>query len=365
MGSVIKRWFLKRFIPILFFIFLIGIFFKIFIEILIYNEVETGVRAPGSSDGAILSLTLAFWFSQLLLALVVGFLSFSFVKSIAIPVRKINESAKQIAQGDFSIKIKKQHNDEIGELCNTINYMAKELAEMEKIKNEFISSISHELRTPLTAVKGWAETIQNSNMLDFEVAKKGMSVIVDESERLCQMVEELLDFSTIKGSKITISMTKLDILAELGEAVYMFRDRAEQEKKFLLYSEPENFPPVYGDKNRLRQTFINIIDNALKYTPEGGVVNVSARTQEDFISIVVDDNGCGIPSACLPRVKEKFYKANKTQIGAGIGLAIANKIVSLHSGKLEIKSEEGVGTSVNISIPVMKDKKEVDCREFP
>ncbi|MDR1467484.1 MAG: HAMP domain-containing histidine kinase [Oscillospiraceae bacterium] len=356
MGGATKRWFVKRFIPILFFLVLTVVFFGIFVKFLIKNEIESGIRKSESADAAVFDFIVAFLIAELFLALVIGVFSFYFIKSIVVPVQKINESAKQIAQGDFSIKIEKQHNDEIGELCNTINYMVRELATTERMKNEFISSISHELRTPLTAVKGWAETIQNSNMLDFEVAKKGMSVIVDESERLCQMVEELLDFSTIRGGKMTINMTKLDILAELGEAVYMFRDRAEQEKKFLLYSEPESFPAVYGDKNRLRQIFINIIDNALKYTPEGGVVNVSARIQDDFICAIIDDNGCGISEIHLSRVKEKFYKANKTQIGAGIGLAIANEIVLLHHGKLEIKSEEGVGTSVSILIPIMKNK---------
>jgi signal transduction histidine kinase len=333
-----------------------GFIFLSFVKLIVNKETKTSRITPSSIESFVFNVALAFFLSEILIALIVGIFSFYFIRSIVDPVKKINESAKQIAQGDFSIKIKKEHEDEIGELCNTINYMTKELAAAERMKNDFISSVSHELRTPLTAIKGWAETMQDS-MMDFEVTKKGMSTIVSESERLCGIVEELLEFSTIRNSRMTLRMNKLDLLAELGEAVYILKDRVKQESKLLLYSEPESFPPVLGDKNRLRQIFINVIDNAIKYTPAGGVVNVSARIQDKFICVEVSDNGCGIPKIHLPRVKEKFYKANKNQIGAGIGLAIANEITVLHSGKLIIDSEESVGTTVNILIPIMNQSE--------
>lgn len=281
-----------------------------------------------------------------------------FLKSIVKPVREIGDTAKRIAQGDFNARIGKFYDDEIGDLCDTINYMAGELGASEKMKNDFISSISHELRTPLTAIKGWAETMQLGGSSDAKTMEKGLKIIVNESERLSGIVEELLDFSRIQNNRMVLMMDKIDILAELDEAIYMFRERALSENKHLIYEEPEILPPVLGDKNRLRQVFINIIDNALKYTPEGGIINIEVSQVDSNIIIKISDNGCGIPARHLSKVKEKFYKANQTKRGSGIGLAVADEIVSLHSGTLDIASTEGVGTTVSISIPVLTEEPE-------
>ncbi len=281
-----------------------------------------------------------------------------FLKSIVKPVREIGDTAKRIAQGDFDARIGKFYDDEIGELCDTINYMAGELGASEKLKNDFISSVSHELRTPLTAIKGWAETMQLGGSTDAKTMEKGLRIIVDEAERLSGIVEELLDFSRIQNNRMVLIMNKIDILAELDEAIYMLRDRALRENKHLIYEEPDILPPILGDKNRLRQVFINIIDNALKYTPENGIINIEVSLSGKFVVIKISDNGCGIPARHLSKVKEKFYKANQTQRGSGIGLAVADEIVRLHSGSLDIASAEGVGTTVSISIPILKEEPE-------
>lgn len=300
------------------------------------------------------------WGSLLLLfigMLVVIFMVISgmyFIKSIVRPVSEICLKAKLIAQGDFHIKIDKKYDDEIGELGDTINYMAEELDESEKMKNEFISSVSHELRTPLTAIKGWAETMQICES-DSATMKRGLDTIIKEAGRLSWIVEGLLDFSSIKEKRINLIKEKIDILAELGEAVYMFKERTQNENKTLIYNEPKMLPPVMGDKNRLRQVFINIIDNALKYTSEGGAISVNVGTRNDMVYVSVTDNGCGIPAEHLPNVTKKFYKANYLKRGSGIGLAIVDEIVCLHGGVLDIISEEGFGTTVTVSIPVISD----------
>ena len=294
----------------------------------------------------------------------VGFTGSYFVRSIVAPVRELSETANKIAHGDFSTKIEKRYNDEIGDLCDAFTDMAKDLEATEQMKNDFISRVSHELRTPLTAIKGWAETMQLSSRrkLDRKTFDKGMSVIIKESGRLTGIVEELLDFSRIQTGRMVLLNEKLDILAELDEAIYMLRDRAVSENKHLIYDEPEAvYPPVYGDRNRLKQVFINIIDNALKYTPEDGVVAIEVKynkeQEPDIIQIIVTDTGCGIPAEDLPKVKEKFYKANQKVNGSGIGLAVADEIMQLHKGTLEIESGEGVGTTVTLTLPVLKDKQ--------
>ena len=302
--------------------------------------------------------------SSLFILFLIVLSSSYFIRSIVAPVNELSETARKIARGDFSTKLEKRYNDEIGELSDAITDMAKDLENTEQMKNDFISRVSHELRTPLTAIKGWAETMQlaGRRKLDRKTFDKGMSVIIKESSRLTGIVEELLDFSRIQTGRMVLLNEKLDILAELDEVVLMLRDRAVNEGKHLIYDEPvEVFPPVYGDRNRLKQVFINVIDNALKYTSEGGVVaievNYDAENDPDNITITITDTGCGISAEDLPKVKEKFYKANQKVNGSGIGLAVADEIMLLHKGTLEIESGVGVGTTVTLTLPVLRDNK--------
>ncbi len=277
-----------------------------------------------------------------------------FVKSIVIPVHQISNVTKKYALGDFSARVKTKSTDEIGELCGTINNMAAELENAESMKNEFISSVSHELRTPLTAIKGWAETVE-SMPSDTAIVGKGMRIIGNESERLSKMVDELLDFSRIQNGRFTLEEKQMDILAELGDAILMYGETAKNSEIEIIYDEPEMLPTVFGDANRIRQVFINVIDNAIKYSDKGGLVSINATSDNNgFIVIDVSDTGCGIKSADLPKIKTKFFKANYTRRGSGIGLAVADEIIAMHGGTITLFSEWEVGTTVTIKIPYEK-----------
>ena len=290
--------------------------------------------------------------------LVVVFSGMYFVKSICVPLMQISVTAKKLAKGDFSERIAIRNNDEIGELSRVFNDMADELENSEAIKNDFISSVSHELRTPLTAIKGWSETLEAG--YDEETYRKGMKVITHETGRLEGMVEELLDFSRIQNGRFTLQMANTDIIAELDDALLIYTDKARKEKKTIHYSEPESLCVVYGDKNRLRQVFINVIDNAMKYTDPGGSVDISVEKNDDTLSIIVADTGIGISAADLPKVKAKFYKANSTRRGSGIGLAVADEIISMHGGTLDIDSVLGKGTTVTITLPLKQMNERSD-----
>lgn len=275
-----------------------------------------------------------------------------FVGSILQPLTEIGATAKKIAQGDYSCRVEKRHDDEIGELCDTINEMAADIADAGRLQNEFISSISHELRTPLTAIKGWSETLRDESMRDEEILRKGLDVISSEAERLSGMVEDLLDFSRIRQLKPSAQFEKLDVFAEVQEAVFLFRDRAQREGITVQCIEQEKLPAVLGDRARLRQVFVNILDNALKYSRENGTVRVDAATVADSVQVVISDNGIGISKKDLPNVKQKFYRANNHKPGSGIGLAVAEEIINAHHGTLEIESTEGEGTVVIVTLPV-------------
>ena len=306
-------------------------------------------------DNQILIISITTLVVSAAIMLLIFFSGMYFIRSIVYPIRSIGDMTKQFAKGDFSERIKKESDDELGELCDSINYMADELSNTEQMKNEFISSVSHELRTPLTAIKGWTETV-TSMYEDKETFKKGMRVITSETERLSQMVEELLDFSRIQDNRLTLIMDTIDILAELGETVLIYQERARALGIKLDYYEPEMLSFVYGDKNRLRQVFINIVDNAIKYSDKGDTVSVEAYEEHGEICISISDTGMGISAEDLPKVKTKFFKANHTRRGSGIGLAVADEIIQRHGGTLTINSEQGVGTTVLITLPCMEKK---------
>lgn len=317
-----------------------------------YNAVRviTSLAKVDKQLGIIMIFIIAISGAIIILMLVLGLY---FIKSIVIPLRQISVNARKIAKGDFGVHIEEKTDDELGELCRVFNYMADELENSEKIKNDFISSVSHELRTPLTAIKGWSETIATSPG-DKEVTKKGMKVISEESERLSNMVEELLDFSRIQGGRFNLNKANMDVFAELTDAVIIYSEKARQENKTLLYDEPQEIVTIFGDRNRIRQVFINIIDNAIKYSAADGHIIVATAVTDKAVIITVEDDGCGIASSDLTKVKAKFYKANSTVRGSGIGLAVADEIVAAHDGTLDIESELGRYTRVVITLPIAK-----------
>lgn len=279
-----------------------------------------------------------------------------FVQTIVAPLQKINETAKLIAKGNYDVRIETEskNEDEISDLADSINTMINEVAVADKMKNDFISTVSHELRTPLTAIKGWGEMLKELDGEDREISRRGTEVIINESERLSHLVEELLDFSRMQSGNLTLRLEKIDVLAELDEAVFVFKERSKRDSIEIKYNAPEIPAPMMGDPNRIKQVFVNILDNAFKYNKQGGLVNVEAIVDDGVLTINFSDTGCGIAPDDLPNVKKKFYKANIQVRGSGIGLAVVDEIVKLHNGIFEINSELNVGTTVTIVFPIEK-----------
>ena len=275
-----------------------------------------------------------------------------FMKSIIEPVQKINIIAKEISAGRYGMRLQKIHDDEIGDLCDTINQMSEEIGRAERMKNDFISSVSHELRTPLTAIGGWSDTLIAGGATDPEEVLLGLSIIQKESSRLTQMVEELLEFTRLESGRMKLNMELFDVGAELYEAVYMYQNMLEKEHIALEYEIPDDMCLVNGDRHRMKQVFLNIIDNAAKYGKSGGKVEIHLECDSYTVRISVRDWGVGIPEDELPFVKEKFYKGSSKQRGSGIGLAVTDEIVRMHGGLLHITSKQGEGTCVTISLPL-------------
>ena len=235
-----------------------------------------------------------------------------FVRSIVVPLGQVERTAASIARGELDVRlpVTGDARDEVDRLRGTINRMAEGLEETEKMKNEFISSVSHELRTPLTSIRGWVETLRTLDDPEDENYRKGLEIINNETARLYNMVEELLDFSRLQNGRLKMSCHPLDLVAELTDAVLFCEARIQREGLLLSYSEPEEMIPVYADPNRLRQVFINILDNAIKYSAPGGRITVKIWQGEYKAFIEIIDQGRGIPPEDLENVKTKFYKGS-------------------------------------------------------
>lgn len=308
------------------------------------------------------SLTLADrqWWNLVLISggvvlVALGFALWSglfFVRSIVRPLGQVESIANRIAGGDLQTRLPDtRYDDEIGRLCRTINEMAEHLTETERMKNEFISSVSHELRTPLTSIKGWVETIGAIRDPGDENYRKGLEVIGAETDRLYAMVEELLDFSRLQNG-ISLDCQVLDLVAEATDAALFVEGRIRQEGLRLVYEEPPEPFPVWADPARLRQVFINVLDNAIKYSPPGGSVFLTLTRSASSVTVSVRDQGRGISPEDLEKVKVKFFKGKNSVRGSGIGLVVVDAIVTALGGTVDITSTLGQGTTVLITLPL-------------
>ena len=273
-----------------------------------------------------------------------------FINNVVEPVAEVTETAKRIAGGSYGTQMENHYRDEIGQLIDAINNMSAQISKSEKVKSEFISSVSHELRTPLTAINGWGETLLEDD--DPQQLQRGVSIILKESRRLTNMVEELLDFSKMEDGRFTLRIEQVDIQAEFEDTIYTYMELFRQESIELRYEScDELFAPVPGDPERLKQVFCNVLDNAAKHGGAGRRIDTAVSGADGKIVITVRDYGPGVPEAELPFVKQKFYKGSSKARGSGIGLAVCDEIIRLHNGEFEIGNAPGGGCVVTITLP--------------
>ena len=274
-----------------------------------------------------------------------------YIRSIVLPVDEITEKAKKIANGSYGVQIQKKYNDEIGVLADTINEMSHKINQNEKMQAEFISSLSHELRTPLTAINGWSETLLSSDDLDKET-RRGVRIIAKEAKRLTEMVVDLLDFTRLQDNRLNLNVEMADIQAEFEDTVFMYGSRLAQDGIVLEYLDSDvQIPMIPCDHARLRQVFLNILNNAAKHGGDGKRIEASMTMEGEDVVVRIRDFGPGIPEDELPLVKKKFYKGSTKTRGTGIGLAISEEIVVMHGGALELCNAQGGGTLVTIRLP--------------
>ncbi|WP_260631198.1 HAMP domain-containing sensor histidine kinase [Bacillus sp. S/N-304-OC-R1] len=317
----------------------------------VHDEPIGAIRLISSID----NLYSVFIHNSLILAgigfiviVLVAIFSFFLAVSITKPISEITFAAEQMAAGFFSTRIPKKKDDEIGKLADTLNFMAREVEKHEQLKNEFIASVSHELRTPLTSVKGWAVTLHS--LSEDQMFKEGLEIISNESDRLNMMLGDLLDLSSLSTGKVEYVFAEEDLSKLVTEVTGQIIPRANRQKVSLETMSMPDSLIVKLDRNRMKQVLINILDNALKFTPQYGKITVKIYTKEAFTMIEIADTGKGISPEDLPEITKKFYKGKLRESGTGLGLAICNEIIQAHGGTLELKSELGKGTTAVISL---------------
>ncbi|KMN45148.1 sensor histidine kinase [Bacillus sp. LK2] len=281
---------------------------------------------------------------------IVFLISRRLANSFVEPIESIIQVSSQIAEGTLKDRIKEDYPGELGELAHSLNYMSDKIEKAEQMKNEFIASISHEIRTPLTGIKGWSETLKTVEHLTEEEIKQGMGIISGETDRLIHLVEELLDFSRLQSNHFNLYKQKVQLYDILEETIWQLTPNAEKKKIQFIHTLERI--ELMGDRNRLKQIFLNIIHNAIKYSYENSTVHIEVTKREGQAVIKVTDQGIGIAEEHLPFIEQSFYQINNHVAGAGIGLAIVKKMVDLHGGTLSIISKEGIGTTILIKLPL-------------
>ena len=304
------------------------------------------------TDETIKSVSFLLFGMGLVVVFISGLVSVFIANSIVRPLKEVTDVAEKMADGQLKVRSQIKLQDEIGKLADTLNYMAEELVKKEQIKNDFISSVSHELRTPLTSIKGWAITLKAEDFNENEIILDGLEIIEKESDRLTIMVEELLDFSRFVSGRIKLEKDVFQIADTINIISKQLYPKAMNNNIEFTTNIHKDLGNILADENRIKQVLINLLDNAFKFTPEGGLVVLNAFIENKDLVLEVKDSGSGISEEDLPKVKEKFYKGKNSKSHSGIGLSICDEIVKLHNGRMDIFSSINQGTLVRVILPL-------------
>lgn len=290
-------------------------------------------------------------------------MSLLLAKTLVMPLQELTKAAENVASGDFEHKVDNPSRDEIGVLTQTFNDMAgtledtlDDLKKSEQMRKEFVANVSHELRTPITSVKSYSETLLDDPNMDPEMRKKFLNVIVNESDRMSKIVQDLLTLSRFDAGSIEFEFTTFSFEKSVRDVYSAMRLEAQNHKHEFTLEFMGALPDIIGDRGRIEQVLMNMVSNAIKYTKNGGRIKMTAGVENGQVWCAVRDNGIGIPKQDVENVFDRFYRVDKARSresgGTGLGLSIANEIVLRHNGTLKLDSKVGRGTVITVTLPV-------------
>jgi len=235
------------------------------------------------------------------------------------------------------------------------------LKKLEKVKEDFVANVTHEIRTPLTAIIGYLETIKNGAIVNIDETKKFVDIILNQAERLNRLVEDLLTLSHIELKELKFNFENVSINAAITNVISLVEAKAKEKKITIHNNVRENFPMIRADKDKLTQIFVNILDNAVKFTPESGRITIVAKEADAYTAVSISDTGIGVPRDEIQRLGERFYRVDRSRSrdlgGTGLGLSIVKHLMIAHGGRMEIESELGRGTTVSLLFPLAKKEQ--------
>ena len=314
------------------------------------NEVSSYlcIQTPlTSTDATVNVLKSQFLIVSILIILISFALSFYISKRLAKPIIKIKDSSLELSQGNYSVAFEEGDYKEINELSRVLNYTANELSKNEELRRDLIANVSHDLKTPLTIIKSYAEMIVDISGDNKEKREEHLGVIVKETDRLTELVNDILDLSKIEAGTIDFEMEKFDIASTVKSVYEQFKVFSDYKNYSFSLECPDSLM-AYGNELRINQVIYNLIGNAVNYTGEDNSISIRLFEREDKVRFEVKDTGKGISEEDKKRVWDRYYKISKTnkreETGSGIGLAIVKNILLYHNADFGVESELGKGS---------------------
>ncbi|MEN6637130.1 MAG: HAMP domain-containing sensor histidine kinase [Clostridiaceae bacterium] len=291
-------------------------------------------------------------FMLLIISVVVGtVVSFMISRFPLKPIRRVIDATNRLAGGDFSVRLHLPGPSSLAELATSFNRMAEELGSIEMLRADFVDHFSHEFKTPIVSIKGFAEELKHDDLTP-EQRNEYLDIIIHESTRLAQLATNVLNLSRVEKQTILANRTRFDLTEQVRRCVLLFENKWEQRRLNLNVELDE--VTIDGDEELLSQVWLNLIDNAVKFTPEGGCVDIRLQKGDGSVTFQIRDDGYGISEEAQRHIFDKFYQgdASHTVSGNGLGLSIARRVITLHNGEIYCKSEEGAGAEFTVVLPL-------------
>jgi Signal transduction histidine kinase len=285
--------------------------------------------------------------------LIAGSVTFLVIADIIVkPISRLNKATKELSKGNYRVRVNYTGEDEIARLNRSFNQMAQQLVKQEEIRQQFISDVSHEFQTPLTAIQGFATILKNEKISD-EQRQKYADIIVFHSKRLSTLSKNMLQLTLLEGEDVTLDVSKFSLIEQLNRVVETQDNFALSKNIEIEYKVPKNDIQIEADESRLEQVWINLLNNAIKYTNENGVVTVSVKKTMKVIEVSIEDTGVGMSKEAISHIFERFYRQDKSRSveGNGLGLSIVKRIVDLHHGTIDVQSIEDGGSQFIVCLP--------------
>ena len=274
------------------------------------------------------------------------------------PIKQITEATKKVAAGDFSVKLETNRKDEIQDLVDNFNQMVKDLGSIECLQKEFIDNVSHEIKTPISSIQGFAELLKDESLTKEERAEYA-SIIIEESNRLLNLSTNMLKLSKLQNQNKITKKEQIDIAEQIRKAISLLEPKwSKKELTFNVSLEEKYF---WGDEELIFQVYVNLIENAIKYSKQNSKIDITLKQVDNFIVVQIKDYGKGMKEEELNKIFSRFYQIDKSHSseGSGLGLAIVKRIVELSEGTIEVISQENEGTTMKVRLPVKMEENKI------